>query len=148
MFPPLYFNFLKACGATQWSTQCNKSKYHASQSPSPNLAIRSLHALYSFCWAGQCFLHSALRAGRWSTTSSSDCCFNCLFVESPVVCEFYCGVFVHMIVCICSKPSFMPKMNIIRLLQRCNAKINSQEEMETKSEKDKYHAEKLWKKKR
>ena len=90
-----YFNFLNACGATQWSTQCKISKYHASQSPSPNLAIRSLQALYSLCWLGQCLAHEALRAGRWSTTSSSDCfCYFVLFyLILFVVCVHVCVFF-------------------------------------------------------
>ena len=91
-----YFNFLNALGATQWSTQCNKSKYHASQSPSPNLAIRSLQALYSFFSEGQCFSQLAFRAGRWSTTSSSsDFWLFCLLLW---VCFFWC-VCVYLFVC-------------------------------------------------
>lgn len=98
-----YFNFLKACGATQWSTQCKKSKYQASQSPSPNLAIRPLHASYSLVWAGQCFAQEALRAGRWSTTSSSDC-YYCDFF-SVCACSVWCvsSMFESCIVTIVSE---------------------------------------------
>ena len=70
--PLHYFNFLNTCGATQWSTQCSKSKYHASQSPSPLTLIRSAHALYALISLGQWCIHFSFIAGKGSTTSCSD----------------------------------------------------------------------------
>ena len=49
--------------------------------------MRPLQSSYALFWAGQCLAQASLRAGRWSTISSSDCKF-CL-----CVCVFL--VFVH-----------------------------------------------------